>query len=147
MLDRADYEWRLRKHVLPFFADFRVSDITVALVDEYRNEKVVERERIRTLAEAGMPARDKRGQRRVALSNESINKTLVLLANVLDAAVEYELLPTNPARGKRRRLKAACPTRRFPSKPTSSARSSPPLRSWIMLLEAIIGSAAGRGSP
>jgi len=76
-----------------------VSDITVALVDEYRNEKVVERERIRALAEAGMPVRDRRGQRRVALSNESINKTLVLLANILDAAVEYELLPTNPARG------------------------------------------------
>jgi integrase len=110
---QADYEWRLSKHLLPFFADFRVSDITVALVDEYRNEKVVERERIRTLAEAGMPVRGKRGQPRVALSNESINKTLVLLANVLDAAVEYELLPTNPARGRRRRLKAARPTRRF----------------------------------
>ena len=110
---QADYEWRLRKHLLPFFADFRVSDITVALVDEYRNEKVVERERIRALAAAGMPLRDKRGQRRVALSNESINKTHVLLANVLDAAVEYELLPSNAARGKRRRLKAARPTRRF----------------------------------
>jgi integrase len=110
---QADYDWRLRKHLLPFFADFRVSDITVAVVDEYRNEKVVERERIRTLAEAGMPVRDKRGQRRVALSNESINKTLVLLANILDAAVEYELLPSNPARGKRRRLKAARPARRF----------------------------------
>jgi integrase len=60
-----------------------------------------------------MPVRDKRGQRRVPLSNESINKTLVLLANVLDAAVEYELLPTNPARGRRRRRKAARPTRRF----------------------------------
>src|ERR1019366_801957 len=106
-------EWRLRKHLLPFFADFRVSDITVALVDEYRNEKVVERERIRALAAAGMPLRDKRGQRRVALSNESINKTHVLLANVLDAAVEYELLPSNAARGKRRRLEAARPTRRF----------------------------------
>jgi hypothetical protein len=42
---QADYEWRLRRHLLPFFADFRVSDITVALVDEYRDEKVVERER------------------------------------------------------------------------------------------------------
>lgn len=110
---QADYEWRLRNHLLPFFADFRVSDITVALVDEYRNEKLVERERIRNLAEGGMPVRDKRGQRRVALINESINKTLVLLANVLDAAVEYELLPSNPARGKRRRLKAARPARRF----------------------------------
>ena len=30
--------------------------------------------------------------RRVALSNESINKTLVLLANILDTAVEHGLL-------------------------------------------------------
>ena len=37
----------------------------------------------------------------------------MLLANVLDAAVEYELLLSNPARGKRRRLRAARPARRF----------------------------------
>ena len=53
------------------------------------------------------------GQRRVALSNESINKTLVLLANILDTALEHGLLASNPARGKRRRLKADRPTRRF----------------------------------
>ena len=46
-------------------------------------------------------------------SATSRSTTLVLLANILDAAVEYELLPSNPARGKRRRLKAARPTRRF----------------------------------
>ena len=77
---QADYEWRLRKHLLPFFADFKVSAITIALVDEYRSDKVIERERIRAAAAAGRPTRDTRGQRRVALSNESINKTLVLLA-------------------------------------------------------------------
>ena len=38
------------------------------------------------------------------MSNESINKTLVLLANILDSAVERGGLETNPARGKRRRL-------------------------------------------
>ena len=37
----------------------------------------------------------------------------MLLANILDAAVEYALLPSNPARGARRRLKADRPTRRF----------------------------------
>jgi integrase len=110
---RADYEWRLCKHLLPFFADVQVSAITIALVDEYRNQKVIERERIRVAAADGQPFRDKRGQRRVALSNESINKTLALLANILDAAVEYGLLPSNPARGARRRLKADRPTRRF----------------------------------
>lgn len=110
---QADYESRLRKHLLPFFHHFRVSAITIALVDEYRSEKVIERERIRAAAAAGQPIRDKRGQQRVALSNESINKTLVLLANILDTAVEHGLLASNPARGKRRRLKADRPTRRF----------------------------------
>lgn len=47
------------------------------------------------------------------LSNESINKTLVLLANILDTAVEHGLLASNPARGKRRRFKADRPTRPF----------------------------------
>lgn len=50
---QADYEWRLRKHLLPFFADFQVSAITIALVDEYRREKVIERERISAAAAAG----------------------------------------------------------------------------------------------
>ena len=67
---------------------------------------MIERERISAAAAAGRPIRDRRGQRRVALSNESINKTL-------DTAVEHGLLASNPARGKRRRLKADRPTRRF----------------------------------
>jgi integrase len=37
----------------------------------------------------------------------------VLLANILDTAVEHGLLASNPAQGKRRRLKADRPTRRF----------------------------------
>ena len=91
----------------------------------------------------GRPIRDKRGQRRVALSNESINKTLVLLANILDAAVEYELLPTNPARGKRRRLKAA-DRRDGSSRLTNSVSFWPPLRSSIGSHAATIGSGVGR---
>jgi integrase len=110
---QADYEWRLKKHLLPFFADIQVSALTIALVDEYRSEKVIERERIKAAAAVGRPIRDKRGQRRVVLSSESINRTLILLANVLDTAVEHGLLASNPARGTRRRLKAARPTRRF----------------------------------
>jgi integrase len=110
---QADYEWRLKKHLLPFFAPVPVSSITIALVDDYRSEKVIERERIKAAAAAGRPIRDRGGRRRVALSNESINKTLVLLANILDTAVEHGLLASNPARGKRRRLRAVRPTRRF----------------------------------
>ena len=43
----------------------------------------------------------------------SINKTIVLLASVLESAVEYGYLPANPARGKRRRLKVSPPARSF----------------------------------
>ncbi len=109
---QENYEWRLTKHLLPFFADYLMSEIDVAVVERYREEKVLERERVRRAAEAGEPLRDKRGQRRVPLSNDTINKTLVTLAQVLDSAVERGLLDTNPARRTRRRLKAAKPPRR-----------------------------------
>jgi len=109
---QLDYEWRLRKHLLPFFAEMLISEIDVDAVDRYREEKVIEREQVRRATAAGSPLLDKRGQRRVAMSNESINKTLVMLANVLDSPVERGGLKTNPARGKRRRLKAQRPARR-----------------------------------
>jgi integrase len=109
---QLDYEWRLKKHLLPFFADMAISDIDVDAVDRYREAKVAERERVRGAAEGGNPLTRNNGQRRVPMSNESINKTLVLLANILDSAVERGGLETNPARGKRRRLKAARPQRR-----------------------------------
>jgi integrase len=109
---RLDYEWRLKKHLLPFFADLEISDIDVDVVDRYREAKIAERERVRRAAASGKPLVRKDGQKRVPLSNESINKTLVLLANILDSAVERGGLDANPARGKRRRLKALRPIRR-----------------------------------
>ena len=108
---QLDYEWRLTKHLLPFFHDMTIADIDVDAVDRYREAKVAEREGVREAAERGNPLTRKDGQKRVAMSNESINKTLVLLANILDSAVERGGLETNPARGKRRRLKAVRPQR------------------------------------
>ena len=43
------------------------------------------------------------------LGPETINKTLTRLAQILEVAVEYELIGRNPAAGKRRRLKATKP--------------------------------------
>ena len=37
-----DYEWQLRVHLLPFFKNHRLSQITVAEDDRYREAKVVE---------------------------------------------------------------------------------------------------------
>ena len=73
-----------------------MSQITVAEVDRYKIAKVRERER-------GLVERP--------LSNDSINKTIKRLAQVLDLAVEYGHLPANPARGRRRRLKGDRPRR------------------------------------
>lgn len=85
---KLDYEWQLSHHLLPFFQRHRLSQITVAEVDRYRAAKV------------------KQG----TLGAASINKTITRLAQVLEVAVEYGLIDRNPAKGKRRRLKATRPT-------------------------------------
>ena len=84
---RLDYEWQLTHHLLPFFRNHRLSHITIAEVDRYRTTKA------------------KQG----TISATSINKTIARLAQILEVAVEYDLLKRNPARGKRRRLKASKP--------------------------------------
>jgi integrase len=84
-----DYRWALSHHLLPHFADHRLTDITIETVDAYKSEKL----------------------REGRLGAAQINKTLVRLAQVLEEAVEYGHLPTNPARGRRRRVKASRPQR------------------------------------
>ncbi len=86
-----DYTWQLCKHLLPFFAEHRLSEITIAEVDRYRQAKV----------------------REGKLSATSINSTLTRLAQVLEVAVERELIGRNPAKGKRRRLRQRKPERTF----------------------------------
>jgi integrase len=91
-----DYQWALSRHLLPFFKDHHLTQITIAEVDRYKTTKVRHREQ----------SKDKR-----SLSNGSINETLNLLAQILEMAVEYEHIQFNPARGRRRRLRAAQPKR------------------------------------
>jgi integrase len=83
---RLDYEWQLSHHLLPFFRNHRLSQITIAEVDRYRTHKT-----------------------KGTLSATSINKTITRLAQILEVAVEYGLIDRNPAKGKRRRLKASRP--------------------------------------
>jgi integrase len=87
------YEWELTRHLLPFFRDHRLAEITVAEVDRYREAKVAE------------------GR----LGAESINKTLTRLGQVLELAVERELIPRNPVRvnPRRRKLRVPRPSRTF----------------------------------
>ncbi len=86
-----DYEWALSYHLLPFFKGHLLPAITVAEVDRYKAAKV----------------------RQGKLEPAQINKTLKRLSQILDVAVDYGHLPSNPAasRGGRRRVKEPAPRR------------------------------------
>lgn len=106
--------------MLPFFENHRLSQITVQEIDRYRHAKVRETERLRAaherqdrlVAEGKLEPHDRKRLPR-PLSNETINKTIVRLGQVLDLAVEYGHIPANPARGKRRKLRTAKPARSY----------------------------------
>ena len=91
-----DYELALTHHLLPFFKDHRLSEITAHEADRYKAAKVREREL---------------GQIKRPLSNRTINKTLTRLGQILDAAVRYDLLDHNPVKAKVEKLKEAEPQR------------------------------------
>jgi integrase len=109
----ADLQWRLCSHLLPTFAAQRLDEITIEDVDRYRQAKVREAERRRHAIAAGRPPRDRDGRLLWPLSTTSINKTLSTLAAILEVAVEYELVPRNVAKGRRRRLPATTPRRSY----------------------------------
>jgi integrase len=102
------YLWHLRDHLLPYFKDHLLSQITIAEVDRFRQFKLVERERV--------AAARARGETRLRpLSNETINKLLVRLGQILDVAEERELIARNPMRvnSRNRKLKVNRPSRSY----------------------------------
>lgn len=81
--------WTLVEHLLPHFARLPLDQITVAEVDRYVQAKL----------------------REGRLGAASINRTVTVLASVLEVAVEYGYVSANPARGRRRRLSTTKPAR------------------------------------
>jgi hypothetical protein len=91
-----------------------LSAITIEEVDRYRQMKMREAralEEARAEMEKRPPAKREKLQR--PLSNGSINKMIRLLAAILEQAVEYDLMPKNPAKGRRRLLRESKPRRPF----------------------------------
>jgi integrase len=109
------YRNDLTNHLLPFFAEHRISEFTIAEVDRYREHKVKEKAVCQAAVDAGRPLMveivDKRGRRynrvKKPLSARSINMQIDVLEQILEVAVERDLLPSNPAKGRRRRLKVS----------------------------------------
>lgn len=111
---RIDYRWRLSSHLLPYFADHRLSAITVEEVDRYRRAKVRESKEMESARQKQLALpKARRTHVPRPLSNGSINKTIRLLAAILEQAVEYGYLDRNPARGRKRLLKESKPSRSY----------------------------------
>jgi integrase len=101
-----EYEyWALHYHLLPYFANWPLGEIDIEAVDGYRRYKVQQAEQRRSMIESGKPACDVHGRVLRPLSASSINKTINILRAILALALEYGHIPSNPAAGKRRRLK------------------------------------------
>jgi integrase len=86
-----DLRWRLEHHLLPYFLERALDDLSARDVDEYAHFKL----------------REKR------VSASSINKTIATLSAILEEAVEHEIIPRNVAAGKRRKLPVEKPRRTF----------------------------------
>jgi integrase len=102
-----DYETTIRKHLLPHFARFRLSEIRVEHIDSYVEWKVRDRrfyEQATVEERAALPR---------PLGNRTIKKTLTRLSQILETAVEHELITRNVARSASRRLRASEPTRTY----------------------------------
>jgi integrase len=113
----SSYRNDLENHLLPFFKDHHLSQITVEEVDRYRQVKVRYAAEVAAAIKDGKPRtiviEDNRGRRYLRaekpLSARSINMHIDLLAQILTLAVDHKHLDSNPAIGKRRRLKVSKP--------------------------------------
>jgi hypothetical protein len=116
-----DYRWKLECHLVPAFGDRQLSEITVSEVKRYAAGKLAEGEKIREAATAGKPIMEKVTDKRrhtferavQPLSPRSINASITLLAQILDAAVDRDLIPRNAARGRGRKVRERAPRRSY----------------------------------
>lgn len=116
----TSYRWQLTTHLLPHFARLRVDQIDPQDVDRYKAAKL----------------------REGSLGPNQINKSLGLLAMILDAASDYGHIDParNPARGRRRRVKGTTPSR-----PTVEPEQLPSLLESAGRLRPILATMAGAG--
>jgi integrase len=111
---RDHYRWALEKHLLPFFAEDRISAITVKEVDRYRASKVRERKRREDARRSQLAKQTAtQGPPPQPLSVRSINNTIRVLGTILELAIEYGYIRHNPARGRKRLLRESKPLRSY----------------------------------
>jgi integrase len=97
--------WALEHHLLPYFAEWPLADISIAAVDDYRRFKVTQAGQRRQALEEGRAMLNRGGQPLRPMAAVTINKTLDVLQAILALALEYGHTTHNPAAGRRRRLR------------------------------------------
>lgn len=115
---RSDYRWRLERHLLPFFGEMPIDQITGATVKRYVAKKLIDAKAIREAAAKGEPMMreisDRHGrthwQSERPMTPRSINMTVILLGAIMESAIDDDeigdLIARNPARGRRVREKS-----------------------------------------
>jgi len=108
-----DYRWRLGRHLLPFFGEYRLDEIDSTVCLAFKAHKLREAAELRAAIAAGAVIREASGRRQRPLGPASMRKLIDTLAAVLDEAVEDGHIDRNPARGRRMRVKVPKPVRTF----------------------------------
>jgi integrase len=116
-----DFDWRLST-AIDHFGDYRVDEIDAGVADEFVEKKLVEREAINGAAGAGRPLMESytdprtgrvHQRRRRSLSNDSINKVLAGVRQVLKEAKRRRLIDHNPLEDRECYLRSRAPSRSF----------------------------------
>jgi integrase len=116
-----DLKWRLTT-AMDHFGSYRVDEIDAGVADDFVEKKLVEREAIEKAVAAGEPLLEsytdpRTGRtyqrRRRPLSNDSINKVLAGVRQVLKEAKRRRLIDHNPLEDRECYLRSAAPTRSF----------------------------------
>jgi integrase len=100
------YDGILERQLSPFFNDTPLTQITWAVVDEYKKQRLRLLQRIRAAKANGRPLRVE-NNRPLRLSERTINHAINLLSQILDEAVRRPdvALAANPARDRKHRVK------------------------------------------
>jgi integrase len=109
----ADYRSRLVNHILPFFGDHRINEITTEDCLEFKAYKLRESAELRRAIDAGAELRDRRRRRVRPIGPATLRKLFACLTSILDEAVSDGYLSRNPARTRRMRIKVPKPRRTF----------------------------------
>jgi integrase len=124
-----DLEWRLTT-AMDHFGSYRVDEIDAGAADDFVEKKLVEREAIEKAAAAGKPLKEgytdprtgrTHQRRRRPLSNDSINKVLAGVRQVLKEAKRRRLIDHNPLDDRECYLRSGAPTRSFLEVPQITA--------------------------